>query len=245
MSYSWTSNAIRDIRDAAMEELHTWLVDNSVLILHDNIRLVFKVQTQHVNNQTHGDNGTASTVRRAAFAQESPPIRILSVKTLMDSLCAARLHDSSVHNIITILLDSPEFSEYRHQKHPDLAPPPPIHALPTGPAHRTRQWMLGVVPIEEATYSGNIQVVEEILRQTGLDKDDAKVKLAIGNAAIPWGGDQLTESRLKIAKWFRARDINGFERMDWLLTFFGWFHVVMVLANAVYGSHRGDSKGFG
>ncbi|KDQ05591.1 hypothetical protein BOTBODRAFT_84965, partial [Botryobasidium botryosum FD-172 SS1] len=270
MSYSWACKNVTRLRDDAFADLHHWLKGHGVFILHDNIRLVFRVKTQRVNNQTHGDNGTAATAvalpdaateilsrygelmrpkwaeMHAAFADESPqPIRMLSLGDLTRLGRSARIREFAVHNVITVLLASPEFSQYRHQKHPSLQPPPPIHALPTGPKHRTKYWMLGTVPIEEATYSGNLQVVDEILRQTGLNKGANPEKLAIGNMAIPWGGDQLTDSRLKILKWFRAEDINGFERMEWLVNFFGWFHTLMLLANAIYNNHRGSTKDFG
>lgn len=183
---------------------------------------------------------------RAAFADPSPqPIRMLSVKDLTQQLRAGRFREFSIHNICASLLASPEFANYRHRTHSSLQRPPPIHALPTGPEHRTKQWMLATMPIEEATYSGNLQVVDNILSQTKLNTSSMKEKLALGEMAIPWGGDQLTDSRLKLLKWFRTGDINGFERKDWLLNFFGWFHTLMVLAKAVYDNHRGSSRDFG
>ncbi|KDQ16269.1 hypothetical protein BOTBODRAFT_622811 [Botryobasidium botryosum FD-172 SS1] len=270
MSYSWVSQSVGTLRDAAVADLHAWLEDGSVFILHDNIRLAFRVKTQRVNNQAHGDNGTAATAValpesarkilsqygelmrplwpqiRAAFADTSPqPIRMLSVSDLTEQLEAARLREFSVHNVIRVLLSSPEFTNYKHRDHPSLQSPTPIDALPTGPNHRTKQWMLGTVPIEEATYSGNLQVVDNILGQLGFKDQATMEKLGLGEKTIPWGGDQLTDSRLKILKWLRAGDVNGFERKDWMVNFFGWFHTVMILANAIYDNHRGTPKDFG
>ncbi|KDQ20158.1 hypothetical protein BOTBODRAFT_170165 [Botryobasidium botryosum FD-172 SS1] len=270
MSYSWVTQNITTLRKAAMADLELWLKDNNVFVLHDNIRIVFRVKTQRINNQTHGDNGTAATAvalpqsartilaqygelmrpywakRQAAFADSSPqPIRMLSIKELTEQLRGAHLREFAIHNVITVLLDSPEFTGYQHCHHHSLQPPAPIRALPTGPNHRTKQWMLGTMPIEEASYSGNEQVVDAVLGQLGLNKGAAKEKLGLGETAIPWGGDQLTDSRLKILKWLHGDDINGFERKDWLLNVFGWFHTLMILAKSVYENHRGSPKDFG
>ncbi|KDQ05582.1 hypothetical protein BOTBODRAFT_193321 [Botryobasidium botryosum FD-172 SS1] len=268
MSYSWTCKAIRSLSKEAMESLKKWLEENLPFILHDNVRLVFRVTTQRVNNQTHGDNGTAATVialpRSAteilasygelmrpkwdeiaeAFRSGDYPERMLSLKDLLQRNNQDQYRAFSIHNVITVLLDSPQFSQYRHRDHRLLAPPPPVHAMPTGPEHRTKYWMLGTVPIEEASYDGNEQVINEMLRQIGFNDDKTKARLAI-ECAIPWGGDQLTESRLRMIKHFRSDDYNGFDRRDFIIPVFGWFHVTMCLANAIFKGHRGPPKGYG
>lgn len=48
-----------------------------------------------------------------------------------------------------------------------------------------------------------------------------------------------------MVKWYRACDMNGFDCWDWLLAFFGWFHIKMCLANAIFANHRGTERSHG
>lgn len=203
MSSSWSNRTITTLRDGAVEELHSWLVlGNKVFVLHDNLRLTFRVQTQRVNNHTHGDNGTAATAvalpasaarvlanfgklmepiyerMYEAFAGGDSPENILSYSDLVRESKIANYHQFAIHNVITTLLNIPSFADYCHRNHKDLQPPTPILPLPTGPDHCLRQHLLGTVPIDELSYPGNIQVVGEVLRQAGLDKEPFKSDLA-------------------------------------------------------------------
>lgn len=39
--------------------------------------------------------------------------------------------------------------------------------------------------------------------------------------------------------------MNGYERQDWTLPIFGWFHLIMALASSLYKQYYGTSSGIG
>ncbi|KAK7023628.1 hypothetical protein VNI00_016590 [Paramarasmius palmivorus] len=43
----------------------------------------------------------------------------------------------------------------------------------------------------------------------------------------------------------RAEDVNSFERLEWLITPFGWFHFAMAAANTYHTQYLGRAKGSG
>jgi hypothetical protein len=155
----------------------------------------------------------------------------------------ARFRQQSIHTVISVLFRSAAFEKHKFKGHATLKRPAPLHPILMGPDRRTKQWMLGTMPIEEATYGGNAQVVSEVLRQVGLGATKSEAWLVL-NGCIPWGGDQMTFSRLSMLQHFKHANSNGFLHWDWMIPFIGWFHVKMCLANVIYKNHRGDSKGF-
>ncbi|EJD45196.1 hypothetical protein AURDEDRAFT_165740 [Auricularia subglabra TFB-10046 SS5] len=91
------------------------------------------------------------------------------------------------------------------------AEPEAVH----GKDHRTRAWTLGTVPIDiidQASYEGNAHVLDEILRQLGLESVNHQMR-AYG-AGIPFAGDLLTVQRFRGLKGLRCEDDNGFDRLD-------------------------------
>jgi len=62
-----------------------------------------------------------------------------------------RIKKFMVYHVLRFLLDSPEFQlqTYAHRDSPLLQPPTPVHALPHGPKHVTRQLGLTSGTVEE------------------------------------------------------------------------------------------------
>ncbi|KIJ06431.1 hypothetical protein PAXINDRAFT_32701, partial [Paxillus involutus ATCC 200175] len=123
-------------------------------------------------------------------------------------------------------------------------PPKPLNQLPTGEKYITRQFMLGTEHLEEASYEGNINVVMAIFRQLLLDSEDELKKTGLYRVFV-WVGDQLTSARLRGLFNFRAQDTNAFDRLDWLVPTFGWFHLLMAFANSLHKQYLGTTAGRG
>jgi hypothetical protein len=60
MSFRWATSEIKEQGKNEMDRLTNYLKDGGrVCVIYDNIRIKFRKETQRVNNQTHGDNGTS------------------------------------------------------------------------------------------------------------------------------------------------------------------------------------------
>ncbi|KAJ2991050.1 hypothetical protein NUW54_g8300 [Trametes sanguinea] len=82
------------------------------------------------------------------------------------------------------------------------------------------------------------------MRQLGLDKDDERVRTGLERVLV-WIGDQLTVERLRGLTNNRCEDLNGYDRNDWLVLVFGWFHAKMAFANSLHRQYFGSASGRG
>lgn len=145
-------------------------------------------------------------------------------------------------HILSILLDSPEFDDYEHAGDPLLAPPPPVNGL--SPEDSPERFIFPAEDLDQSTYEANMKVLTRYFRHLRWDSLDEQKKTSLHHF-IPIVGDQLTRSRLANMWKFRYQDINSFERLDWMLPLFGWFHVVMTFAGSLHKQYLGTSSGMG
>jgi hypothetical protein len=233
--------------------------------MHDNIRIHFQKETQRINNQTHGDNGTSATLVeihdpaacdllrgfRAPYLQQDEHLRSLpelpkiGLEEFYDPANQAIIKSRSIDLLISTLLATKYFDKFKYKDDARIAPPMPIHQLPTGKDHRTKFRMITSVPIEEASYDGNLLVMKKVFTMLYGGALKVDMKRRIGSQGIPWLGDWLTYSRLLGCKQFRRNDGNSFDRMDWLIPCFGLFHMVMLFANTLLTTHRGYIVNYG
>jgi hypothetical protein len=265
MSFRWCTEAIKANAKKELEDVVKFIKSGGrPLILYDNVRITFRKETQRVNNQTHGDNGTSATlIKLPEIAAESlrnyqeqfiakqaalralPKHPQVTSADLVDLKAASYIQEHTIYQVIELLLATPAFSDYKHKDHPSLARPPPIHQLPTGREARTRYAMLGTWPIEESSHDGNLLVLKEILKtMNGGPLDDiAEKKTAEGG--IPFVGDQLTYKCLQFLQNLRSLDGNTYDRLNWVIPSFGWFHAECCMATAILENHRGTRTDFG
>jgi hypothetical protein len=264
-TYRWTTDRINKISESETRDLQQFVKDGGrLLLVYDNIRLDFHKETQRVNNQTHGDNGTA--VSAIPLSGEAASLishygelymtRQVELRNLSE-YPRVKYHDlfvpeqsryiasHSVYQLIKTLMDSPDFDDYPLKGTPGLARPPPVHCLPTGRQNRTEYWMVAAWPIEEGSYEGNLLVISQILKHLYNGSIDADLQEHIAEGGIPLVGDQLTYTRAAHLQLMRQEDDNPFDRFQWLIGTFGWFHVQMNLANLILKNHRGTRSSFG
>ncbi|KAJ6605011.1 hypothetical protein B0H10DRAFT_2167150 [Mycena sp. CBHHK59/15] len=140
--------------------------------------------------------------------------------------------------------DDPAFKDYSGRGAAALDPPAPVHKLPTGPESLTTGYILRTVPWEESSYDGTIKCMKEWLRQILLGTEEEQRRTAI-ERIIAWLGDQLTVDRLRGLWKYRHEDYNSYDRMDWMIPVFGWFHLVMALANSLHKQYLSTSANIG
>lgn len=104
--------------------------------------------------------------------------------------------------------------------------------------------MLGTVHIEEASYEGNNQLIMEWFKQLNLHTEDERKRTGLEHVIV-WVGDQLTVERLRGLFKYRAQDHTSFDRLDWLVVVFGWFHLMMAFANSMHKQYLGTNAGRG
>jgi hypothetical protein len=266
-SYRWATMEIQHLSDHETESLRRYIKNNGrILLMYDNVRIPFQKETQRVNNQTHGDNGTSIT---AIQLPENPSQKLrqygelytarqlelgklskteypsVAYHNLVDTSALQFLRAFTVNQVIRILFNSPAFEDYQYKDSPRLSSPPPIHLLPTGRENRTKYWMVGTWPIEESSYDGNSLVLSEVLKHNNGGPLDTAAEEEIAKGGIPLVGDQLTVSKAVMLSLFRQHDRNPFDRMSWLIPTFGWFHTQMLLAKLILNNHRGTHSSYG
>lgn len=262
MSYKWTADAVDRISSASMADAVEYMQKYPWMLSYDNVQIPFRVFSQRVDNLGEFGNGTAATIfiqpsalplspganhhlqRQRAEGHQNP----LTPLDIMDLSFQAEPHlqKQSAYFILRFLLESPEFNwkTYSGRDSSCLAPPPARHSLPHGKDHVTLQYLLGTVDIPEAAYEDHSHLIKEWLKQVGIDTDEKYQDLGL-HKVIPIIGDQLTVDRLQGLFTFRAEDFNSFDRYDWFLALFGWFHLEMAFGKSLHKQYLGSSKGRG
>ncbi|KAK7059555.1 hypothetical protein R3P38DRAFT_3167995 [Favolaschia claudopus] len=262
MSSRWTSDAVDRISAAAIDDMKLLLQKYPWLLSYDNALIAFRVFAQRIDNKTLLGNGTACTayIKRGAkalpdtsnrsfqeFRREGlrNPLSELDI-TEIDELSVPRRRSHIVFIVLDYLLQSPDFDlqSYDERDHAAIQRPPPVFELPCGPEHITIQYLLGTVDIPEAAYEDNARLINEWLKQLGLNDPEIHKKIGL-ERVMAWVGDQLTVDRLRNLIRFRAEDDNSFERLDWLIPPPGWLHICMAFANSIHNQHLGSPKGRG
>ena len=260
-SQMWAFTGIGHIVQSAQEKYVQDIRKRQFLITHDNMNIPFRVYEPTVNQQSHFDSGTAATLYTfpqteglmldAAALRESHrsgranPIDGATVLTL-NSDANIRIKPRLVHWILRFLLEAPEFKidEYTDRDSGILKPPPPINQLQWGEKHKAIQYVLPTAHIDESTYEGNDEVIQTVLRHLGFQGVD-RLKKVGSDHVIVWVGDQLTVSRLCGLQNLRSHDWNMFERMEWMVPMFGWFHLQMAFANSLHTQYYGSKATLG
>ncbi|KAI0368261.1 hypothetical protein BV20DRAFT_1054231 [Pilatotrama ljubarskyi] len=262
MSHSWGMRAYAGISEKSMEELQKVIHLLAWWLAYDNVNFAFQVFAQRLANQSHFDSGTSGSVFIKPHAP--PPLTLSSAAlqeqrhtgrqnpitlndiVMLEVAAAPRIHAHIVHIVLRTLLDCPEFDleTYSNPTHSAFAPSPPVSCLPHGPEHITKQYVLGTVHIDEASYDGTDDLIKEWMRQLKLDRMDEQQRTGLERVLV-WIGDQLTVDRLRGLANYRCEDANGYDRLDWLVVVFGWFHALMAFANSLHRQYFGSTSGWG
>lgn len=107
------------------------------------------------------------------------------------------------------------------------------------PLEKTQRVVLGPIPSEEGSISGNVSVLENIfLHQLRFSPEtDFSQRLFL------IFGDQLTVQRIRSIVSLRSEAAEGFNRHMWALPVLALFHLKMNLIWLIFKNHYGDQKG--
>ncbi len=264
MSSKWTTDAVAKISAEAMKEVQELIESCFSFLSYDNVYMTFRVFSQSLDKHDNQTAGTAATVYVkpnvprpspeviSAFQQQKrsgmqEPLSPLDVDDLARKSEPA-IHRAKAYHVLQVLLNSPEFdrSSYHQKDSSVLDPPPPVAELPCGPEHITLQYMLGSLPIPEATYEDNDKVITNLLEQLGYDLKNLKELFQMTDEHLQFiVGDQLTVERIRGLQRLLCQERNAYERMDYVKPDFGWLHFQMALAKSLHKQYFGTDAGAG
>ncbi|KAG8791602.1 hypothetical protein FRC12_008664 [Ceratobasidium sp. 428] len=187
-SYQWSVKALENLSAAAMDKAVAVFDSQPCLIMYNNIRLPFPVKHQRGDSLSTTDNGTAITMIPLRDSDRARELLWNSALWKENRLQVAGLYrggrmpylndkdvvamrnftkekQRTIDNILGMLFKIPQLAGSLKRDHPVLAKLPPVHQLPVGQEHWTRQYMLETVCQEEASYEGNYALTQEIFRQ--------------------------------------------------------------------------------
>ncbi|KAJ6586278.1 hypothetical protein DFH09DRAFT_910806 [Mycena vulgaris] len=260
MSHKWTANAIGTLSGSAMAEVRRIIDKLPWAVSHDNMNVALKAFSQRMNNQSHFISGCAYTVwilpLRAALPLDTN--RILQVFRAANCLqvfdyaevlygnveADARMQAFDEHYVLRVLLDLGDFHDYPHRADTLFDAPDPVRQLEGGPENAVKGFILETSTHKEASYEGTLTVMGDTFQQLLLDCTDEQMRTVI-ERIIAWIGDQLTIERLRGLWKYRHEDHNSFDRLDYMIPIFGWFHLVMAFANSLHKQYLGVSSAIG
>jgi hypothetical protein len=253
MSASWTERAVKTISDQKHAEAIAVAATRPILLMHDNIRLKFPVQSQRGDNQGVSDNGTGITMLalpESAWAFEDvdnfgPFMRRLRAQRIAGTTPSLswldisefdrlkRVREGDIFDIIEFLRMIPALKSSKALKSDKLLPKPGPQQLPHGKAHHTEMYMLPTVNIEEMTYSGNSQIIPFVLRYLELDSGDKRDQLTLERKVV-WLGNQTSSQHCNSLQLFSNEARNPYDRKEPFIFIFGGFHCEIALGAGVF-----------
>lgn len=174
MSQKWAFAGINTLMECVNTELRHQIHTQKLLFYfsHDNVNIQLRIYDQRINQQSHFDSGTVSTIylvpglegRQLNNCRLQEQRRIgrsnpITAKDIIKMITPATMCVMSRmrHWILQFLLDSPDFNLDKYDDWDDtrLKPPPPMHKLPTGLENHIIQQIISTHRIDELTYEGN------------------------------------------------------------------------------------------
>ncbi|KLO10215.1 hypothetical protein SCHPADRAFT_999732 [Schizopora paradoxa] len=246
-SYSKLLRDLKELASQKLNEIRSIAKSSTIMIVWDNLNIAFKVAEQRENNKAHFDNGTTASVivlegielgqlrntmvpprlyRRLSL--EFSPSDILPTPEISKELDTTHLY-----HIIDILLDS--FPNLRQRFGDDNHPPSKKQI----PVHKTRQYPLPAMLLDESSLDGTLDVVNTIIQTTlQLSEEDVQRQ-----GVIICAGDQLTMSLLDKASASRRDDATLLDNIGkWTENQPGLFHAFMNGTRMVGNEHWGTGN---
>ncbi|EGN91948.1 hypothetical protein SERLA73DRAFT_66596, partial [Serpula lacrymans var. lacrymans S7.3] len=120
------------------------------------------------------------TLQEYRAAGRKVPLTVQGI-LLLEQVAASSRHSRDLYHVLQWLITSPKFSfeTYQHCNDSVFNPPAPVQRLPSGQQYITKQYMLGTVHIEEASYKGNEMLLGEWFSQLQLDSVDKQKKTGL------------------------------------------------------------------
>ncbi|KAI0286329.1 hypothetical protein BC826DRAFT_1093531 [Russula brevipes] len=259
MSHKWTANAMKDISEVAITEVQESIRYRAWFWSYDNVNIPMRVFSMRTDRENKFYSATACTVyvlpknvkvseninSKYQQGRREGMKDVFDIKDIVRNTTTNKhLATQAKYQILRCLLGSPTFAVYKWRGVKELQPPPPIDLLPCGKEHVIQQFILKTADIDESSYEGNENVIKEWLKQLRLDSPDQTKQTALSRLIFS-AGDQLTTDRTRGIQKYRHADVNAYERLDFLVPTFGWFHLLIAFATSLHKQYMGTSAGTG
>lgn len=206
LSYTQAIEKLKSLGKERLQKMNTIARTKAFMLIWDNLNIAFKVSEQRHDSKDHFDNGTTATLvplfdvefggiplkpRRTYRV----PVLDYNVQDLVPSREEAeRVQAAQLWHIKDIFFNA--FPTLRKRLGSSVKPAPSVFQIPV---HKTEQYPLPAMHIDESSLEGTLAVLNSILQHTlGLGEDEIKK-----HGLIICAGDQLSLSLLdKVCKLF-------------------------------------------
>jgi hypothetical protein len=198
------TTAIRTIKELGKERLAKILgivKSRAFMLVWDNLNIAFRVAEQRKDSKSHFDNGTTATLI-PLFQTEFGDLRLdlkpprnnrlpvldFGPDDLLPRLDQVlELEAALLWHIEDILFEA--FPDLRARFRDTVDPPPSVLSIPV---HKTEQYPLPAMHIDESSLDGTLEVIDTIIRKNlNMSEEDIEK-----HGLILCAGDQLTISLL-------------------------------------------------
>lgn len=199
LSYTQAIEKLKRLGQERLQKMNKLARTQAFMIIWDNLNIAFKVSEQRHDSKDHFDNGTTATlvplfdvefggIPLKPQRMHRIPVLDYKVEDLVPSREEAeRVQAAQLWHIKDILYDA--YPSLRTRLGSAITPVPSVLQIPI---HKTEQYPLPAMHIDESSLEGTLAVLDSILRGTlGLKEDDIKK-----HGLIICAGDQLSLSLL-------------------------------------------------
>ncbi|TFY52571.1 hypothetical protein EVG20_g10494, partial [Dentipellis fragilis] len=222
MSHKWTTTAFANIATRAEEAARSAVNDRATFLSHDNLNIPKRVFSMRLENQSHFHSACAGTLWVL-------PKEIAFPTTLNREMQESRIQGSKAPFDFSQLLDTEPiiYQCLRNQGVYRI-----LSFLLNCPA-LAAYWdrndpILSPPPPVHLLPCGPEHIIKQFILRTA-DIDEASYE---GNEKV-------------LAEWQRQLKIDTYERLDWITTVNGWFHIEIAFASSLHKQHLGTSGGIG
>ncbi|KAJ7742551.1 hypothetical protein B0H16DRAFT_1323267 [Mycena metata] len=235
------------LRDACMATTREVAATRKLLTVYDNVNLMNRIAEQILGRKNAQENGTCATV----IPLHNTELEHLLTSELDKSILAARkltidditlsaeesqvFVENMVHTMLrTIVLHGGEgFEKWKTEL--DAAQPVSADAIAV---HKTPLHPLPSMEIDESSITGNVEVIEEIVRVLGFKTDDPDYVKYIQIIS----GDQLTIARQRSILNVRLGHESGPHAWRHIVLMPGLFHAKIADCHGVLETHFGKAN---
>ena len=201
LSYTQAVRRLKKLGEERLAQTQKIARTQAFMIIWDNLNIAFRVSEQRDDSKDHFDNGTTATlvplygVKYGGLPLSLKPKRTTRVPVLdfssVDLLPtrdeAARVQAGQLWHIQDILYEA--YPDLRKRLSSSILPRPTVELIPV---HKTEQYPLPAMEIDESSLEGTLNVLSTIFRNSlKLSEEDIK-----NHGLVICAGDQLTLSLL-------------------------------------------------
>jgi hypothetical protein len=201
LSYSSAIKKIKALGQERLQEIVGIAHTQAFMIIWDNLNIAFRVGEQRHDSKDHFDNGTTATLvplwnikhgdlslslkpcrdSRLPILHFEPTDLVPTIQEIKD------LEAAHLWHIEDILYNA--FPELRKRFGSTIPPPPSSLSIPV---HKTEQYPLPAMHVDESSLEGTLKVIDSIMRDTlQMSAEDVRK-----HGLVMCAGDQLTISLL-------------------------------------------------